>query len=267
MFINKNSHILLNLFDFISHTHLIILIANTFFNLKEEIDEKDLLFIENISNIKFDNNYMNFSLNNSLNNLQNNGNNKVEFHGSNTSFNTSTNSQRKRLKPAESLTKSPLSKWNEPIEDWRALVTEDIFDKDNDFLKQQTNKQLKTPTRRYTMNVFDVSKNLSTLNIFSTAEKNRKRENRVSKNWKLAKSRLITPSGYMKSGPGYHDFGFVSLQELVKVRSFSWMHIYTRTFINVVVVVVLCIYKVVALRYMLGNQFNKKKIIFRMSLS
>ena len=72
-----------------------------------------MIYIENISNIKFENNYSNSSFNYSLNTQHNNTN------------------QRKRLKPAEALTKSPLIKWNEPVEEWRALVTEDIFDKEH----------------------------------------------------------------------------------------------------------------------------------------
>lgn len=186
-------------------------------------------------------NYMNYSLNNSIYNAI--ITNKPDLQQQQQ---LNVNNNRKRLKPPESLTKSPLSSWNEPIEDWRALVTEDIFDKDrlNDSIEQQNNgKLINTPSRRYTMNIFDISRNLTTLNIFS--QKNKLNNNRtsninnnnnnnsfshnrhnktlnehkqkVSKSWQIVKSRLMTPI-YMKSGPGYHDFGFVSLQELVKVR-------------------------------------------------
>ena len=177
--------------------------------LKEEIDEKDLIYIENLSNIKFDNNYMNLTpFNNSLNNL----NDELQANSSN------FNSQRKRIKPAEALTKSPLLKWNEPLEDWRALVTEDIFDNNN--IKSPSKNQ--TPVnRRYTLNVFDVSKKKNSEKLVHNSRHSlnmNKREHKVSDSLELAKKKLLE-AAYLKSGPGYHDFGFVSLQELVKVRN------------------------------------------------
>ena len=65
-----------------------------------------------------------------------------------------------------------------------------------------------------------LSSNLSSLNIFSglwSNNNNSRKQFKVSDKWKVAKSRLTTPI-YFKSGPGYDDFGYVSIQELIKVR-------------------------------------------------
>jgi hypothetical protein len=139
-----------------------------------------------------------------------------------------TGHQRKRrIKPPESL-KSPLAPWREPVEDWKALVTEDVFDEENKFenMRNKTS-QSNMPNRRHTMTLSDIksfSSNIKSLNIFSgfsTAmggeNVSRKKSNKVSDNLKVVQSRLTTPV-YLKSGPGYDDFGFVSTQELIKVR-------------------------------------------------
>jgi hypothetical protein len=137
--------------------------------------------------------------------------------------------RKKRIKAPESL-KSPLAPWRDPVENWRALVTEDVLiDANNklDGLRTPRNPQPGMLGRRHTMNIADIqsiSSNLSSLNIFSgitsiNNKSNNSDNNRQAKvsNWKVAKSRLTTPI-YFKSGPGYDDFGFVSTQELIKVR-------------------------------------------------
>ena len=171
-----------------------------------------MIYIENISNIKCDNNYSNISFNYSLNTQNNNTN------------------QRKRLKPAEALTKSPLIKWNEPIEEWRALVTEDILDHTDHVIdsNEQLSKNYETPTRRYTLNVFDMKNKYNSntekqqihRNRLSLNSNNKRDSSKVSNSWILAKNKIIeSTTTYMKSGPGFGpDFGFVSIQELVKVR-------------------------------------------------
>lgn len=207
-----------------------------FFIFQEEIDEKDLIYIENISNIKFDN-YANLSFNFS----PNNENSQVN--------NINSNIQRKRLKPAEALTKSPLIKWNEPIEDWRALVTEDIFD--HHLINNNNDDYHTPPARRYTLNVFEAKNKFSFSNSEKAINRNsrhamnvnnnyKRNTSKVSNNWILAKNKIIE-TAYMKSGPGYHDFGFVSIQELVKVRKIERPHFfYCCIFIHMMRIHVFC---------------------------
>ena len=137
---------------------------------------------------------------------------------------TYSNQRKRRIKPPESL-KSPLAPWREPVEDWKALVTEDVFDDVNKFENMRKNSQCKLPSRRHTMTLSDIksiSNNIKSLNIFSgfssSAANKRKQQTKVSDSLKVAQSRLTTPV-YFKSGPGYDDFGFVSTQELIKVRN------------------------------------------------
>ena len=40
---------------------------------------------------------------------------------------------------------------------------------------------------------------------------------KVSSKWRVVKSKLTTPV-YLKSGPGHYDFGYVDLNELIKVK-------------------------------------------------
>ena len=145
-----------------------------------------------------------------------------------TTTNYTTHQRKRRIKPPESL-KSPLAPWREPVEDWKALVTEDVFDDVNKFENMRKNTQAsKMPNRRHTMTLTDmktISNNIKSLNIFSGFSTalgvenvmRKKQHTKVSDNLKVAQSRLTTPV-YLKSGPGYDDFGFVSTQELIKVR-------------------------------------------------
>lgn len=166
---------------------------------------------------------------------------------------------KKRIKAPESL-RSPLTPWRDPVENWRALVTEDVLDElgtHDEFSAQHrsANNQnhhrtpgSKMPNRRHTMTFADlnrVSSTLASINIFSgfgsgngsTGAKIQQQKSltshsesrefasdssckKVSNSWQIAKSRLTTPV-YLKSGPGYDDFGFVSTQELIKVREAS----------------------------------------------
>ena len=120
-------------------------------------------------------------LNNTSSNYPSNINNSINNH------------LKRKIKAPESL-KSPLAPWRDPVENWRALVTEDVV---IDNLK--STNQANMPNRRHTMNIADIHS--------------------ISNNWEIAKSRLSTPI-YFKSGPGYDDScGFVSNQELVKVRN------------------------------------------------
>ena len=90
---------------------------------------------------------------------------------------------------------------------------------------QSSSKTYQTPIRRYTLNVFDM-KNKFNSNTEKQISRNRfslnsnnKRDSKVSNSWILAKNKIIETTKYMKSGPGFGpDFGFVSIQELVKVR-------------------------------------------------
>lgn len=78
---------------------------------------------------------------------------------------TSMSNSKKRIKPDESLVKSPLIQWNDNsplIEDWRALVTEDVFSINNQPKEiRKTQRENEKITRRYTMNFSDLSRNFS----------------------------------------------------------------------------------------------------------
>jgi len=120
-----------------------------------------------------------------------------------------SSTRKRRIKAPESL-KSPLAPWCEPDENWRALVTEDILFDTNNKLDQSNTRV--TPTRRHTMNMADF-KSLS--NIF-------KKKATISKqvkvsNYNTLNNKLTTTSIYMRSGPGQSDFGYVDLNELMKV--------------------------------------------------
>ncbi len=173
----------------------------------------------------------------------------------NITTNYTNNQQKKKIRPPESL-KSPLAPiWIEPVETWRALVTEDVL---SDAALATNNNSIKDSSKnRFSDNLNALSQSLASLNIFSglttTATKSKTRiseedevsgehdedccydlddnnsldgdklthshlssSNKVSVGLKVAKSRLTTPV-YMKSGPGYDDFGYVSTQELIKV--------------------------------------------------
>ena len=181
----------------------------------------------------------------------------------NITANYSSGARKKRIRPPDSL-RSPLAPiWIEPVETWRALVTEDVLIDTNNRLDMSNNqnhsnnhnannlKKINSKSevkaslpRRHTMNLADlnsISNNLASLNIFSglrLTNKNRKNKScnndeyedynasseleendtqKVSDDLRVATSRLTTPI-YLKSGPGYDDFGYVSTQELVKVR-------------------------------------------------
>jgi hypothetical protein len=183
---------------------------------------------------------------------------------------SSSCNRRKRIRAPDSL-RSPLAPiWIEPVETWRALVTEDVLIDTNSKLDFSRNNSVnnsesgnssmsntgKVPSRRYTsINMTDlnsVSNNLASLNIFSglRLSKSKKCSNhnnssddydreyydndrstrsghnemeeenetkKVSDGLRVAKARLTIPI-YLKSGPGYDDFGYVSTQELIKVR-------------------------------------------------
>jgi hypothetical protein len=167
--------------------------------------------------------------------------------------------RRKRIRAPDSL-RSPLAPiWIEPVETWRALVTEDVLIDTNtklDFSKNSShsvrnessssnNNSVNNKSRRHTsINMTDlssVSNNLASLNIFSGLRLSKNKSNnsssndadyhdadcsqsghdedtkKVSDGLRVAKARLTTPI-YLKSGPGYDDFGYVSTQELIKVR-------------------------------------------------
>jgi hypothetical protein len=77
---------------------------------------------------------------------------------------TSMTNSKKRIKPDESLVKSPLIQWNDnsPLtEDWRALVTEDVFSINNQSKETRKTRENEKITRRYTMNFSDLSRNFS----------------------------------------------------------------------------------------------------------
>jgi hypothetical protein len=157
-------------------------------------------------------------------------------------LNLSIEQRKKRIKGDDCL-RSDLSPWGEPVENWRALVTEDILTDTFNKTDSRRTSLAGNLSRRHTMNISDMSNNLSSLNIFSSfrtnhfsphnnpysPNKNNNNNNninekntnlnskKVSDNWNIAKSRLTSPI-YLKSGPGYDDFGFVSSQELIKVR-------------------------------------------------
>ena len=183
-------------------------------------------------------NQHNHSLNAILNNLS-----------SKTSSHWHRQLSKKKIKAPDSL-KSPLAPWQEPVENWKALVTEDVFSAAVELSSSTsptttTTTTNKMPSRRHTMTFTDLnrlSSTLASLNIFSSGNRNKKataaavtcnkqqlemstmaendEEEEVSRlKWKMAiaKSRLTQPV-YFKHGPGYDDFGFVSTNELTKVR-------------------------------------------------
>lgn len=149
-----------------------------------------------------------------------------------TSYSANSSMRKKRIKAPESL-RSPLTPiWIEPIETWRALVTEDVLTDNN-------SKQDSSMKRNQTMHLADLSSlsnNLASLNIFSglrllnrsTTNEQQQQQSandetriydskKVSDELRVVRSRLTNPI-YMKSGPGYDDFGYVSTQELIKVK-------------------------------------------------
>ena len=143
--------------------------------------------------------------------------NKSYLNNTGTIYSSNINSSKRKIKAPDSL-KSPLAPWRDPVENWRALVTEDVLIDNN----PKSTNQANMPNRRHTMNIADIhsiSNNLSSLNILSGFRTTNRKQIKVSDNWEIAKCRLTTPI-YFKSGPGYDDsYGFVSNQELVKVRN------------------------------------------------
>ena len=138
------------------------------------------------------------------------------------SFSMQSNQQKRRIKAPESL-KSPLAEWSEPVEDWRSLITDDILvGTSSSKLESRTPVGRHLPNeRRHTMNMTDLeslSANLASFNIFSGFgnEKNMERKQSkvsVESNVEFNANR----PQYLKSGPGYYEFSFVSMQELIQV--------------------------------------------------
>lgn len=146
----------------------------------EEIDENDLnmLCIQNLSIIS--SSKTNLHLNTALA-TQAHNRNTMHATSSSSSMCASQQATRKVIKPDESIMKSPLEEWHgeDIIEDWRALVTEDVFQ--NDLVRRHCNAQppsnkQKIP-RRYTMNISDLTKNLqSSFSFFGSNSNNAKKE-------------------------------------------------------------------------------------------
>ena len=129
--------------------------------------------------------------------------------------------QKKSIKAPESL-KSPLAEWSDPVEDWRALVTEDILTETKNRFEGRS-PSMRNLERRHTMNLADtISNNLASLNIFSglaNSEKKKlaERKHKVSEEIEYSNKSEKNPV-YLKSGPGHADFSFVSAEDLIKVR-------------------------------------------------
>ncbi len=89
------------------------------------------------------------------------------FSHNNTSSNNPGNSTKRSIKAPESL-KSPLAEWSDPVEDWRALITEDILSESG---RSPLTRNL---DRRHTLNLTDmITANLAALNIFSNSKQQR----------------------------------------------------------------------------------------------
>lgn len=128
-----------------------------------------------------------------------------------------TPQQKRSIKAPESL-KSPLAEWSDPVEDWRALVTEDIL------TESGRSPSIRNLERRHTMNLTDtISNNLTSLNIFTGLTNSSKSKQinegqlKVSEE-KDKESMVKRDPVYFKSGPGHVDFGYVGMEDLVKVR-------------------------------------------------
>ena len=159
--------------------------------------------------------------------------------------------QKKSIKAPESL-KSPLSEWSEPVEDWRALVTEDILAES----KNRFEGGRSPLERRHTMNLADtISTNLASLNLFGSEQKSKlsEQKQKVSEllsecsNYILTRidhqnvrpgensfewpvlsnegtecdsdcNKAVRSPEYMKSGPGQVDFCYIAMDELIEVR-------------------------------------------------
>lgn len=151
-----------------------------------------------------------------------------------TSYSANSSMRKKRIKAPESL-RSPLTPiWIEPIETWRALVTEDVLTDNN---SKQDSSSMKRNQTMHLADLSSLSNNLASLNIFSglrllnrsnTTNEQQQQQSaadetrvydskKVSDELRVVRSRLTNPI-YMKSGPGYDDFGYVSTQELIKVK-------------------------------------------------
>lgn len=137
----------------------------------------------------------------------------------------SMQSQQKRIKAPDCL-KSPLAEWSDPVEDWRALVTEDIFSDNTNVRLEGRSPSLRNieQKRRHTMTLTNtISNNLASLNIFAgltNSEKskmNNERKIKVSTDF-TGRTKLYRDPIYLKSGPGHVDFGFVAMEDLIKVR-------------------------------------------------
>ena len=135
-------------------------------------------------------------------------------------------SQQKRIKAPDCL-KSPLAEWSDPVEDWRALVTEDILSDTNSRLE---GRSLNGQKRRHTMNLTDtISNNLASLNIFSSLTNSEKSKMNTERKIKVSgdftdRTYLFREPIYLKSGPGHVDFSFVAMEELIEVRKISGLN-------------------------------------------
>jgi len=142
------------------------------------------------------------------------------------SVNNTGNNTKRSIKAPESL-KSPLAEWSEPVEDWRALVTEDIL------LENGRTPSMRNLDRRHTMNLADtITANLAALNIFASGNNKHQQMKKKQKDQQLDndpnQSNKVSSLGdemstqtlsYIKSGPGHADFGFVGMQEFFQVRN------------------------------------------------
>lgn len=116
---------------------------------------------------------------------------------------------KKRIKAPDAL-RLPLTPWRNADDEWKSIMSEDI-------------KPEAKISRRHTMNLADLNRitsSLSAFNIFNRSDnsKHDSHENHLY-NFKHSKvSDNLSKPVYYKSGPGCCDFGYVSSQDLIKVR-------------------------------------------------
>lgn len=126
------------------------------------------------------------------------------------------------------------------MEDWRALVTEDILTETKTRFEGTRSKN--PLERRHTMNLADtISNNLASLNIFGgmsgnsekQATKLSEQKQKVSEllcecsSYSLARVETGLPTAaadsggpaYLKCGPGQVDFGYIAMEELIEVMA------------------------------------------------
>lgn len=112
---------------------------------------------------------------------------------------------KKRIKAPDSL-RSPLAPWRNADDDWKNIITE------------ETKPEAKI-SRRHTMNLTDLNRitsSISAFNIFSRSDNSNDNHSYSLKHSKVSDS--LSKPVYFKSGPGCCDFGYVSSQDLIKVR-------------------------------------------------